>query len=282
MDSGIASTARHRWANHFSALGLFVGLTDFGQLERRISDLATRQERGDAFEVFAEAYLATQKINQAAEVWPDGSVPISIITSLKLPPKDMGVDGVYRTLDKGYAAYQVKFRTGRKSQTWSELSKFIGLADRADLKVLFTNSDEVLDVVSERRDFFCIRGADLDRLTEDDLAVIEKWLRGTVLSPKPKTPYPHQAEALIAILTGLEDHDRVTSVMACGTGKTLTALWLAERRKAQRILVLVPSLALIRQTLHEWLKETRWVHPRFLAVCSDPVDFHAEVSRIDG
>jgi predicted helicase len=58
--------------------------------------------------------------------------------------------------------------------------------------------------------------------------------------------------------------------MACGTGKTLVSLWLAERMKAKRILVLVPSLALIRQTLHEWMKETAWERPRFIAVCSDP------------
>jgi predicted helicase len=40
--------------------------------------------------------------------------------------------------------------------------------------------------------------------------------------------------------------------------------------KTKRILVLVPSLALIRQTLHEWLRETEWERPRFIAVCSDP------------
>ena len=58
--------------------------------------------------------------------------------------------------------------------------------------------------------------------------------------------------------------------MACATGKTLVALWLAERMNAKRILVLVPSLALVRQTLHEWIKETAWERPRFIAVCSDP------------
>ena len=68
----------------------------------------------------------------------------------------------------------------------------------------------------------------------------------------------------------MDEHDRVTAVMACATGKTLVALWLAERMNAKRILVLVPSLALIRQTLHEWLKETTWEQPRFIAVCSDP------------
>jgi predicted helicase len=53
-------------------------------------------------------------------------------------------------------------------------------------------------------------------------------------------------------------------------GKTLVSLWLAERIGATRVLVLVPSLAVVRQTLHGWLKETSWVRPRFIAVCSDP------------
>jgi hypothetical protein len=133
MDSEQVSGARHSRAYHFSASSLFSGLTSFAELEQRIVDLPTPQERGDAFEVFAEAYLATQKVNQASTVWPDGAVPLGIVENLKLPPKDMGVDGVYQTLGGDYAAYQVKFRTGRVSQTWTELAKFIGLADRADL-----------------------------------------------------------------------------------------------------------------------------------------------------
>jgi superfamily II DNA or RNA helicase len=78
--------------------------------------------------------------------------------------------------------------------------------------------------------------------------------------------------------------------MACGTGKTLVALWVAEKvaqasslqsasitrtnpqaaMPASRILVLVPSLALLRQTLHEWARETSWQSFAHLCVCSDP------------
>ena len=58
--------------------------------------------------------------------------------------------------------------------------------------------------------------------------------------------------------------------MACGTGKTLVALWAAEKLGVKNVLVLVPSLALVRQTLHEWLKETRWDNFSYLCVCSDP------------
>ena len=57
--------------------------------------------------------------------------------------------------------------------------------------------------------------------------------------------------------------------MACGTGKTLVALWVAEPRQASRILVLVPSLALLRQILHEWLRETSLPSLAYLCVCSN-------------
>jgi superfamily II DNA or RNA helicase len=58
--------------------------------------------------------------------------------------------------------------------------------------------------------------------------------------------------------------------MACGTGKTLVTLWTAEQLGSKKILVLLPSLALLRQTLHEWLKETSLDPLAYLCVCSDP------------
>ncbi len=44
--------------------------------------------------------------------------------------------------------------------------------------------------------------------------------------------------------------------MACGTGKTLTALFIHEKLAAERTLVLVPSLSLLAQTLREWTANT--------------------------
>src|SRR5207249_12294832 len=45
---------------------------------------------------------------------------------------------------------------------------------------------------------------------------------------------------------------------------------VAERMRVQNILVLVPSLALLRQILHEWARETSWHSFAHLCVCSDP------------
>jgi superfamily II DNA or RNA helicase len=266
----VQDRARHACAARFVGQNLFDDLTSFAGLEARIAALATEKERGDAFEVFAEAYLATQKIHQAAEVWPENSAPIAVMQKLALPDTDQGVDGVLKQFDGALAAYQVKFRTGRPTLAWRDLSTFIGLADRVAHRILFTNCDEVADVLNERRDFICVRGADLDSLTKHDLNTIATWLRGDDFKPVLKTPREHQQNALTDLERGLAANDRATAVMACGSGKTLVALWLAERMETKRILVLVPSLSLIRQTLHEWLKETRWDAPRFLACCSDP------------
>ena len=167
-------------------------------------------------------------------------------------------------------AYQVKFRSARPFLTWTELSTFLGLADYVPRRILFTNCDEIAPVLEERRGFYCIRGNDLDRLEAGDFAVLLGWLQQRPVPPPKKTPRPDQREAIAAICDGLKQGDRVTAVMACGTGKTLVQLWIAERLGCRRILVLVPSLALLRQTLHVWLRETSWPNLAYLAVCSDP------------
>jgi hypothetical protein len=64
----------------------------------KIAALPDEQSRGAAFEVFAEAYLATQRKYDAAQVWPHGSVPLDILKNLGLTQQDQGVDGVLQTL----------------------------------------------------------------------------------------------------------------------------------------------------------------------------------------
>src|SRR5262245_39084974 len=120
---------KHPRTGYFIARGLFDRLESFNDLEARIGKLPIG-ERGHAFDVFAEAYLATQKIVGADEVWPADQVPIDVLKTCRLPIQDMGADGVYKTWTGQFSAYQSKFRTGRQSLTWQELSTFMGLTDR--------------------------------------------------------------------------------------------------------------------------------------------------------
>ena len=50
-----------------------------------------------------------------------------------------------------------------------------------------------------------------------------------------------------------------SSSLACGTGKAMTALWREERLDARHVLVLAPSLALLRTVhrLNVWRREHR-------------------------
>lgn len=266
------ATPLHTKAVEYQKLGLFAGVRYFAELERRIEALSDELQRGNAFEVFTEAYLATQRPHDAHTLWPQSAAPTAVLQRLGLTVRDNGVDGVLQSPVGLLSVYQAKFRSGRAALTWRELSTFIGLADSSQIhsRILFTNSDDIPALMNERRGFFCIRGADLERLDELDFIAIERWLAGAPVDVPKKEPLPHQQEAIAVILPALEQHGRATAVMACGTGKTLVALWVAERSQATTILVLLPSLALVRQTLHEWLHETRWPSLAYLCVCSDP------------
>ena len=261
----------HPKARVFAKSGLFAGVKSFADLEKRIAAISDNKQKGDAFEVFAEAYLATQRRHEIREAWPLDAVPLDLLRKLKLPLKDYGVDGVTLTMLGGHQVYQVKFRSGRTPLTWEELSTFMGLSDSPEIqsKIVITNCDELPPVINERHNFFCIRGSDLDRLTKEDFKAIEAWITESVITFKKSTPFPHQQEALEILVPALKADDRVSAIMACGTGKTLTALWTTEQLGASKVLVLLPSLALLRQTLHEWLKETN-LDLAYLCVCSDP------------
>ncbi|KWD71070.1 DEAD/DEAH box helicase [Burkholderia ubonensis] len=87
---------------------------------------------------------------------------------------------------------------------------------------------------------------------------------------KKKELREHQLEALEAVRNGLAAWDRGKLIMACGTGKTLTALKIAESEtpKSGRILFLAPSISLVSQTLREWTAEASEEIHAFV-VCSD-------------
>ena len=259
----------HSSASGFIQTGLFSNLKTFSELERRIEKLPTAKNKGDAFEVFAEAYLNLFSLEKFKRIWVDKKIPPKIRTKLKLSSKDSGVDGIIETISGRYRGYQVKFRFDRKQLTYTETATFFGLTDCCDDRLLFTNSENISNIAEERSDFGSIRGTDLDKLTPADFVQILNWLKSKRVTFKKKNPRPHQKQALNAIIPALKINDRVTAVMACGTGKTFVSLWVAESVAAKTVLVLLPSLALLRQTLKEWVQNTSWEKYDFLCVCSD-------------
>ena len=89
----------------------------------------------------------------------------------------------------------------------------------------------------------------------------------------PAVPKSHQLTGMAAVARELLDRDRTKVIMACGTGKSLMAMWSAQDLKPRRVLVLVPTLVLLKQVHDLWKAESssgRWGGAlRTLCVCSD-------------
>jgi superfamily II DNA or RNA helicase len=283
---------RHPLTAKFLRTGLFDGLCSFDELEHRISKInvpsaagdgdASKKARGDAFEVFVAAFLATQRSQLVDSLWPSMQlVPPSLRRRLGWKPDDKGADGLLKTASGELRGYQAKFRTGRASLPWGEVATFFGYTDRCDDRLLVTNSISVAEVAEERSDFLSLRGNDFDQLGPADFKTIVEWLKGGTPRSRPKaTPRPHQKVALAAIRKSFAREDRGTVVSACGSGKTYLALWAAEALGRKSVIVLLPSLALIRQTLRDWANDTNWKRFDYLCVCSDATVSQGEDSLV--
>ena len=110
-----------------------------------------------------------------------------------------------------------------------------------------------------------------------DWAELESKAHGgkLVRSLAPRKPFEHQEEAIVAAHAHFASNDRGKLIMACGTGKTYTSLKIAEQEVGSDglVLFLVPSIALMGQTLNEWTANSaKPIRP--MCVCSD-----SEVSK---
>jgi predicted helicase len=262
-------SSKHPNAAKLVRRGLYDDLQSFSQLEQRISDLGDENSKvvGDALEVFVEGYLATHQKLQAETVWLVGQVPFDIRQQMNLPKDAKGIDGIFRTRTGALVPYQVKFRSQRAYLTYTEIAPFLGLTERATDRIVFTNSNELAEDVKNRDAMRTVRGIDFDDLTPDELRAIGGWLRQQPTAIPKLIPRPHQVEALSKIADTLAQSNRAQVVMACGTGKTLVALWAVEQLKPKTVLVLVPSLTLIQQTLDEWSRHNQLGQGFHISLC---------------
>jgi superfamily II DNA or RNA helicase len=96
----------------------------------------------------------------------------------------------------------------------------------------------------------------------------------------PLAPDRLQKKALTALVRYVGDGGRAVLVMPCGSGKTAVGRWLAERVDARLVVVCVPNLPLLPQTLTAWrMNGAGWAH-RSMIVGSDPSN--GRIVRVDG
>ncbi len=223
--------------------------------------------RGGQFERLCKWFLETDPVyrRQLRRVWLWGQWPGRW-------GADAGVDLVAEATSGALWAVQAKAYDGAYSITKADLDTFLSESNRAEFsfRLLIATTDHIggtarRTVASQEKPIHLLLRSGLESAqvpwpaSPDDLRAPR---------PRPKDLRPHQVEAVEASCRGFGVNVRGQLVMACGTGKTLAALGVAEKLRALRVLVLCPSLSLLGQTIREWLANARQPFA-FLPVCSD-------------
>jgi predicted helicase len=163
-------------------------------------------------------------------------------------------------------AIQAKFRNDPDSPVKTgEVQKFVGAYRKHfPRRMLISNASSRARGIKE-----AVGDGEAELVLRTDLSEsLFDWIASKPL-PRPKvTPLPFQKEAAAAIKKHLKDGGRAQIVMACGSGKTYTTLLAMEALGSKRVLVLAPTLLLVKQLRDEWMRErtNTWAT---LAVCSD-------------
>jgi superfamily II DNA or RNA helicase len=183
-----------------------------------------------------------------------------------LPRIERGVDLIAEDHAGRLVAIQAKFRNDPDSPVKTgEVQKFVGAYRKHfPRRMLISNASSRARGIKE-----AVGDAEAELVLRTDLMEsLFDWVAAKPL-PRPKvTPLPFQKEAAAAIKRHLKDGGRAQIVMACGSGKTYTTLLAMEALGSKRVLVLAPTLLLVKQLRDEWMRErtNAWAT---LAVCSD-------------
>lgn len=267
-------------------------MSTFAQILNKFrQDAFSERDKGYRFERLMQAYLKTTTLyaNLFEEVWLWTEFPFHD----QFGGKDTGIDLVARTVEGEYWAIQCKCyaanafinkpdvdtflsTSGKRFETESGMTGFV-----QRLWISTTNKWNSTAEQTIRNQNPPVTRLNLIDLENDDVDwnSLEQGIFGMASRSKPFAIREHQQQAIdqthayfkIDEATGQPAHTRGKLIMACGTGKTFTSLRIAENETGGRglVLFLVPSIALLGQTLRSWLQQA--LEPMMaVCICSDP------------
>ena len=225
--------------------------------------------KGKPFEVFCKWFLENDPEWSAKidKVWLWDDYPE------KWQRQDLGTDLVFRDNEGLIWAVQAKCYSEHRTTSKGDLNSFLADTGRKEVdRRLWIQTTNKMETRAEKT----IKGQDkpvtvfqLNDFRDAQIDYPESFaeIHKAKVKDKPD-PDPHQLEAIQAVQQGLQSLGRGQLIMACGTGKTFTTLWIKEALGVETTLVLLPSLSLLSQTMREWA----WAknhHFETLNVCSD-------------
>lgn len=241
----------------------------------------SKSDQGSKFERLMKKYFLTSPLYSEIfeEVWLWSEFPYA-------NTHDIGIDLVAKVRDKDeYYAIQCKFYDVNNSVSKDDVDTFIsasgkafyidGVEHRYSGRIIVSTTDKWSSnaeetIIGQLPPVTRIRLQDLkDSGIDWDSFTLDKIEDMKICSKK--TERPHQREAIDAVIEGFKNSERGKMIMACGTGKTFTALKIAEAvtNGTGNVLFLVPSISLLNQTLVEWSAQSKYKY-RIYAICSDP------------
>lgn len=244
----------------------------------------SERDKGDRFERLMQAYLKTDPkyAYKFKNVWLWNEFP----SRNDLGGSDTGIDLVALTHEGNYWAIQCKCYQESSVIDKGAVDSFLATSSREflDESMRTTRFAHRLWISTTNRwggnAYEAIQNQNPPvtrlnlielQLSSVDWEKLEQGIHGEASRAPKKSLFAHQKQALEDTNNHFKTADRGKLIMACGTGKTFTALRIAENETEGKglILFLVPSIALLGQTLREWSADAN--EPiNAICICSDP------------
>ncbi|MCG9915437.1 MAG: DEAD/DEAH box helicase family protein [Phenylobacterium sp.] len=248
-------------------------MSDFRTLLTSLRDASrSEREKGTYFERLAVAFLKNDPGMQ--QEYEDVWLFSDWAKANRLDGRDIGIDAVAKIRgEDSFCAVQCKFYAEGYRIQKGDIDSFLSSSQTRHFSrglIIDTTGASWSPNAEALLDDLNITRIGLDRLEASPIDWASWVHNDEIKIDPPKEIRLHQREALEAVRDGLAKADRGKLIMACGTGKTFTGLKIAEELAGvgKTVLFMVPSLALMSQTIREWTIDAA-VPIRAFAVCSD-------------
>ena len=242
-------------------------------LEKIKKKAESKTDQGTVFEKVVKIYLEEDKIQMQHydKVWRYKDWA----KDHDLDPSDTGIDLIAKLSDgSGFCAIQCKFYAENNRLTQETFDSFVANAsDPQFTDIILADTtlpeyhDNLINLLERTKKPW--KRINLAKLRESNIVWEDYLTNRTIKFKEPKEPYDYQEEAITKVIAGLETEDRGRMIMACGTGKTFTSLCIAQDMDGVKtVLYMVPSLALMSQTVLEWKYNAKNDFQAF-SICSD-------------
>ena len=251
-------------------------------LEKIESDSFSLRDKGARFEVLIKNWFLSAPLycNDIKDIWLWTEFPYRN----QFGGSDSGIDLVILTNENEYLAVQCKFYSSDKYIDKADVDTFISTSSKLfeidETKIKFSgrlfvsttnNWSKKANELIENQEI-PVKRISLNILNDSgvDWKKLYQGNTGNEVRKEKKEIREHQKTALDEVHSYFKSANRGKLIMACGTGKTYTSLKIAEKETNGNglILFLVPSIALLGQTLREWSNDIEGkLHS--ICICSD-------------